>query len=1110
MAQLVVSVAGAAVGFAIGGPAGAKWGWMAGSLLGAAFTPNQKQEGPRLEDMSVSSSAYGTTIPYLEGHCRMAGQLIWASEKREIATTEEQGGKGGGGVDVTTYTYEADLHFLLTDNPIEGVTRIWVNGKLIWNWRTGLTVETQDASDNTNAWARMTVYTGASTQMPDPDGHPDAPAYRGRGSIFFKSYGLGSSGAIPNITFEVTRTGVQGTGDFWITNWDNVRKISSQTGGVLQTIAADMVNTFAYDYSAEIDQATGRVWVASFSDIDYEIPVVAQLDPTATTEVVATYGFPASEWLVIWIKKRPGTNEMWVLTYPTTDDCLYIIDTTTGTVTSSFALTGTSEPYMEFFWFSADGSKLFFSAAHTGYNFYGYDIATATQLWSPITDVSGEGDVRGFVQTQVGGTNYGYLSQGKLYEINLDTGTVTDSLSPSGYPLQDGGGLAMSSDKQYLYWGRYSGNTLDKVVRATLTVEDTLTIPDAMNQSDFVSDVYTQDLLIDAEDSALYVNSWTYGQLVKIDLATFTQVPDWLVINEASPAGIASVSGYGMTFTEPTLRQVVERLCAMSGLQSNQYDASALDAITTPVHGMLMSQITSVRTMLEQLATAYFFECRLADKLYFTPRATSTVVDIDYTVMGATNQIGAVSDPLPLTQINEMEIPSQMALTYMLESRDYQTDTQYSDRLITTQENTSANQLPLVMTESEAKVCVDILLSDKALSALQSTFAVSRYYSKYEPNDIINVTDKDGDTFQMRVVAKRETDGAIEFRVVRSDAEILNQEGLTEISNVEQMEVYAVGATKFQVIDTVLFTDSANEPGVFIAVDSAVSDGWNGCEIMRSSDNVTFAMLRSVASQTVIGFVEGSGPLPAPTRGDVMDFTNTVVVRLNQGDTLSSVTRDQLLNDETINAAWVNGELIQFQTATLVGTDTYRLSNLLRGRRGSDVYFDAPLPSNTEESFVLLRTGGMAFIPTPTGDLGRTRYWKAVTFGQRSTDATSEEYAPMAVNMKPIAPVNPRANRDASDTVISWQRRTRLSSRFTGDLPPSCPLGEQSEAYEIEIYSSSAYTTLKRTLTSTSESVTYTSAQQTTDFGSGQTVLYVKIYQMSAIVGRGFALTATI
>jgi hypothetical protein len=73
----------------------------------------------------------------------------------------------------------------------------------------------------------------------------------------------------------------------------------------------------------------------------------------------------------------------------------------------------------------------------------------------------------------------------------------------------------------------------------------------------------------------------------------------------------------------------------------------------------------------------------------------------------------------------------------------------------------------------------------------------------------------------------------------------------------------------------------------------------------------------------------------------------------------------------------------------------------------------------------------------------------------------------------------------------------------------SIPLGEATEAYQVEVWDS-GYTTLKRTLTSSTPTVTYTNANQVTDFGSGQTTIYLKIYQLSATVGRGNALTVSI
>ena len=75
--------------------------------------------------------------------------------------------------------------------------------------------------------------------------------------------------------------------------------------------------------------------------------------------------------------------------------------------------------------------------------------------------------------------------------------------------------------------------------------------------------------------------------------------------------------------------------------------------------------------------------------------------------------------------------------------------------------------------------------------------------------------------------------------------------------------------------------------------------------------------------------------------------------------------------------------------------------------------------------------------------------------------------------------------------------------------PVTQPLGEAAEAYEVEIYTA-GHATLKRTMTSATPSVTYTSAMQVADFGSNQAALAVKIYQISATVGRGAPLAVTV
>lgn len=186
-------------------------GAIAGGLVASMLQPTQKSQGPRLGDLQVQSSSYGTVIPFVLGSPRLAGQVIWASEKREIATVTESGGKGGGGQEHTSYTYKVDLLLLLTSNEQPGIDRVWMNGGLIWNKSSTADSATVAASDNIAQWGSVTVYDGNPDQLPDPIyeaavGAGNAPAYRGRLTVMLQDVDLGSSGQIPNFTFEIRDT----------------------------------------------------------------------------------------------------------------------------------------------------------------------------------------------------------------------------------------------------------------------------------------------------------------------------------------------------------------------------------------------------------------------------------------------------------------------------------------------------------------------------------------------------------------------------------------------------------------------------------------------------------------------------------------------------------------------------------------------------------------------------------------------------------------------------------------------------------------------------------------------------------------------------------------
>jgi hypothetical protein len=102
-----------------------------------------------------------------------------------------------------------------------------------------------------------------------------------------------------------------------------------------------------------------------------------------------------------------------------------------------------------------------------------------------------------------------------------------------------------------------------------------------------------------------------------------------------------------------------------------------------------------------------------------------------------------------------------------------------------------------------------------------------------------------------------------------------------------------------------------------------------------------------------------------------------------------------------------------------------------------------------------------------------------------------------------------RKARDPGDLTISWTRRSRALAADSWNAP-EVPLAEESEAYEVEILDGAV---VRRTLATSTTSVSYTTGQQTADWGAllgPGDALDVRITQLSAVVGRGAAKSITL
>lgn len=239
MAQMVLTVAGTVAGTAIGGPLGGAIGAAIGSAVGGYIDQTllfpTRLEGPRLTDLKVTVSTYGTAIPLIYGpENRLTGNVIWSTGLVEHSSTS--GGKGGP--TVTSYSYTTSVAILLGEGVMGPLKRVWANSKLIFDASVatstpipgfGGLVNWTSVHQASIVFSSLTYYPGATDQDIDPTmeaslGVGNVPAYNNSAYVVIKDLQLADFGnALPNLEFEIE--GQLGTS---VASW--VRDISDRAG----------------------------------------------------------------------------------------------------------------------------------------------------------------------------------------------------------------------------------------------------------------------------------------------------------------------------------------------------------------------------------------------------------------------------------------------------------------------------------------------------------------------------------------------------------------------------------------------------------------------------------------------------------------------------------------------------------------------------------------------------------------------------------------------------------------------------------------------------------------------------------------------------------------
>lgn len=203
MARVALPIVGAVAGFFIGGPTGAQYGWLAGSVAGA-LVGSQTRRSVRVNETGAQTTTEGAPRAIVYGAAIVTGNLIDTGPIRIVETTEEA--KGGSGPSSTTRSYFRTYAIRVCEGPIAAYLMIKRDGKVVYDVREGANF--QAANDIFTGYTAR--YLGTESQMPDPDleaihGVGEVPAYRGSAYVVFTDDNLTArQGSVPQWEFLVT------------------------------------------------------------------------------------------------------------------------------------------------------------------------------------------------------------------------------------------------------------------------------------------------------------------------------------------------------------------------------------------------------------------------------------------------------------------------------------------------------------------------------------------------------------------------------------------------------------------------------------------------------------------------------------------------------------------------------------------------------------------------------------------------------------------------------------------------------------------------------------------------------------------------------------------
>ena len=560
------------------------------------------------------------------------------------------------------------------------------------------------------------------------------------------------------------------------------------------------------------------------------------------------------------------------------------------------------------------------------------------------------------------------------------------------------------------------------------------------------------------------------------------------------------------------LSLIVKSILLQCDLTEAQIDVTDIEELYT--YGHTFSGDADAQQMLQEIRDVYHIDILDSGGKVVAKRRPQ---DIDFTIpsywVGVSTDGDPPEDPISFTRVDELQLPTSITLTFRSPDNNFQTSTAIFRYSLPGSERPENRSAEICLSIPQASEILRTMIYTSRVEGTVANFTLPMRYSQVSPGDLISTTyviDGIETIFTLRVKSvSAGAPGHLEIQAV-----ITNSDLYVDLYNLLGDDSYVPGTgsvisppgdTLWSLFDVPAARDSdASSRVVYMG---AAGDGgsWSGI-IIRAGDTLgadSFSYDSGYSSRR-FDIRRGSSIGQCLTtlssgRIGVWDSVNSLTVEMQPGVELESLDPLEVLNYR--NFALVGQEYIGFTTATLVATNVYQLSGLLRGLRGTEWAVDS---HGADEPFLVLDD----FV-NPVG-MNASMVGQSMTMRGYEIDKDIDTlpagslYTWVGRSRLPYAPCHLRSTPSGADLLVTWIRRVRLDGalRDFGDAP----LDESLLQYRIQIFDGAI---LKRESNVTTELFTYTSAMRATDGFVPGDQFTVVVQQFSPVAGLGFAAEKT-